>query len=136
MYRIAKHPASCQALSRILCWACTAFTGGTCEITTLLSNEPAHIPAYQLSCARRHAYVAHKTRNDVHRLGLMHTYQGGCEEAHGGDLVSDTPPQHADYVCGVTRNYGCSGARTEVADNMMGTASRYAEFHRSTGPPL
>jgi hypothetical protein len=50
--------------------------------------------------------VTHETG---HWLGLMHTFEGGCKERRGGDMVDDTPAQ------GVATN-GCPEGQDSCLD--------------------
>jgi hypothetical protein len=58
-----------------------------------------------------------------HWLGLLHVFQGGCDEIHG-DYVSDTPPQSkAIWECNTQTNSCPANEGNDPLDNFMGCKS-------------
>lgn len=53
-----------------------------------------------------------------HYLGLLHTFQGGCNGP--GDQVADTPPQgQPNYGCPITPPDTCAGGADDLIENYM-----------------
>jgi hypothetical protein len=62
-----------------------------------------------------------------HWLGLLHVFQGGCDEIHG-DYVSDTPPQSsAIWGCQSETNSCPANEGNDPLDNFMGCKSNNLE---------
>jgi hypothetical protein len=51
-----------------------------------------------------------------HWFGLLHTFQGGCEEEGGGDLIADTPPE-------ANPTFGCSTTPVDTCPESQGVDS-------------
>ncbi|MCO6494811.1 MAG: T9SS type A sorting domain-containing protein [Bacteroidetes bacterium] len=67
-------------------------------------------------------YVRALTHEVGHYFGLMHTFQGGCSESDGGDLVDDTPPvaaQFSNTSCNITNKSCTQGSFYDQWENFM-----------------
>lgn len=51
-----------------------------------------------------------------HWFGLLHTFQGGCEQRDGGDLVADTPPE-------AEPTFGCAKTAVDTCPESKGVDS-------------